>query len=93
MFGWHFFIFFDRILDMSNVSKFLVKFYAFKFLNMCVFLYPVMAVMFGANGVSDVGIGTLMAIWAMIPITMTQTLKIIKPILYPLNTAPMVIRP
>ena len=49
---------------MGKLRGFLLKYFLFRFFNSLLFLYPVMAIMFSANGVSDIGLSVLFSFWS-----------------------------
>jgi MFS family permease len=53
-----------KINHPKKLKSFLFNVYAFKLLSGCVFLYPVMSIMFLKNGVSNIEISILFALWA-----------------------------
>ncbi|HNY25358.1 MAG TPA: MFS transporter [Alphaproteobacteria bacterium] len=53
-----------KINHPKKLKSFLFNMYAFKLFSGCVFLYPVMSIMFLKNGVSNIEISILFALWA-----------------------------
>lgn len=54
----------NTIKHQNKLKSFLINIYAFKFFSGCVFLYPVMSIMFIENGVSNIQVSILFAMWA-----------------------------